>query len=609
MEASVVRRLYLYVAAFFGLILMANGLSSLISILALHTANNGLFEPGVAARLSNAAALALVGVPLWLGHWLVIQRRIQDVEERQSAIRRLYLYLVLTIAALTMLFALRDIVSEAVIAFYGSYRDRNASVLIGRFATLLVFGLIWGYHWQVAAADREQVEAHGQPATLRRLYMLVVMLFSLAVGAVGLAELIDTLISLSMRGNEYISYRLGSTMGFCIAGLSIWYAHQRWSQQLVLRESPLRDDERNSPLRRFFLILVIAIVSISGLASLGVALAGLVRLGLGGITFADAFVERSMAVGGALASVPLWLLYRRQFATEARLRPVDVRDATAWRIGSYLSLAASLVALYIGMSGALATLLQLVFAAGSLADDWRDTLSNALATVLIATPIFWLFLRRIAQRLVANPEEERMLSRRVYLYIALLFGIFGMVVPLIGLLSEVLQALLGQSDQWMLTNALEAGAYAVCGGAIAVGHTLWLRRSNAARGTLGQGRIVVIAAGGSLATDLAVALEREAPGATIHTPALDNPAELQTALAQADALVVSLAVLDQPGLRSMCDRSGAIRVVVPTSLPGYTLVGVSANQAVLIREAVRAVREVLRERAVQAPAASLPGAA
>src|SRR5258705_13961668 len=86
-----IRRLYFYLVALISLEVVIWGLINLLSTI---FAENSLF-PG-ADTIAQALALLLVGMPIFVFHWLLAQRLAAgDEEERSAIIRALFLYTVL----------------------------------------------------------------------------------------------------------------------------------------------------------------------------------------------------------------------------------------------------------------------------------------------------------------------------------------------------------------------------------------------------------------------------------------------------------------------------------------------------------------------------------
>jgi hypothetical protein len=232
MSAIVVRRSYFYAAALLGLQLLAVGLSDLCGALLEH-----LFAPAaigtpelVANRLSLSVALLLVGLPLWAIHWSVAQRMAHHSEEQHARIRRVYGYLVLLIAALAVLFALRDLLA---VLFGAVATEQAGQQAANAIAGLLVQGSIWAYHWRVFSADRAVVEPAEGTATLRRWYLLLAQACSLSLASVAAIDLIHQLLQLMLVPTIDATLGIGESLAMLIAALAIWLPHHVWADWLM----------------------------------------------------------------------------------------------------------------------------------------------------------------------------------------------------------------------------------------------------------------------------------------------------------------------------------------------------------------------------------------
>src|SRR5918997_3163741 len=189
MATHVVRRLYLYAAAFIGLHIAAAGARQAIAALV-----ERVFWPGTpgstefnVAWLSSSVALLVVGLPLWGIHWYVAQRGRIRPEEQRSTLRRLYGYAILLVAMLGLLFAARRLL----LALFGVEDwDSGASTTAAALAAVIVHAAVWGYHWRVFNADRDASERTGGTATLRRWYLLLVQAFGLSMASYAAADLL-----------------------------------------------------------------------------------------------------------------------------------------------------------------------------------------------------------------------------------------------------------------------------------------------------------------------------------------------------------------------------------------------------------------------------------
>src|SRR5262245_9416643 len=262
MALTIVRRLYLYAAAFIGLQMLAVGARDLLgTLLERLLAPPALGSAGQATiRLSASAALLLIGLPLWAIHWWFVQRSAARAEEQRSSLRRLYAYLVLLVAVLFVLFGLRDLLAALLSSNeLGLVGDQLSEAI----ATLVVYVPIWIYHWRVVSRDRLDVEQTGGPATLRRWYMLIVQGVSLAVAAFAAVDLLNELLQLAVTTAIGVTPSIGTAAAAMIAGLAIWLPHHLWARQLVRVASPLQADEARSTLRQVYSALVVTVTAVA----------------------------------------------------------------------------------------------------------------------------------------------------------------------------------------------------------------------------------------------------------------------------------------------------------------------------------------------------------
>ncbi len=208
---------------------------------------------------------------------MVAQRAAAHPEEQHAALRRLYLYLALLAAALFLLFSLRDLL-DALLS--GEPLDLSVGQLSRAIASLVVHGPIWFYHWRVAAQDRLEVERAGNPATLRRWYLVLVQAFSLGVAAFGAIDVLNRLLQLATTTAIGGDLGVGAALAGLIAGLAIWLPHHIWARRLVRDTSPLQADEVRSTLRQVYSALLVAVTAVAALGGLATILYAILLAGL-----------------------------------------------------------------------------------------------------------------------------------------------------------------------------------------------------------------------------------------------------------------------------------------------------------------------------------------
>ncbi len=170
---AIIRRLYYYVVAATGLVLLWLGLVEIVQVIL----DLGLRAAGAvdsrfwAEPLATGLSLLAVGAPIWAYHWQVTQRvaRRDDLagqHERASGPRKVFLYGVALVSALVVLFFLGQVVYRILLIALG---DPSASMselsTVGDLARSLIAAAIWVYHVLAIRADaRLGVEAPAPPA-------------------------------------------------------------------------------------------------------------------------------------------------------------------------------------------------------------------------------------------------------------------------------------------------------------------------------------------------------------------------------------------------------------------------------------------------------------
>ncbi|HMP72163.1 MAG TPA: DUF5671 domain-containing protein [Kiritimatiellia bacterium] len=593
MTAQTVRRIYTYVAACVGLQMLVGGAVGLLSLLVERWLGGApIAAPAaVALRVGGSVALVAVGAPLWAAHWALARRDARQPEGQRSALRRLYLYAVLLVAALTGMFGLQSALG---LALENLGQARGLLPALDPLSSAAVAAGVWLAHWRVAGADRDLVEPAGPCATLRRWYLALTMWVSLALASFGAGVLMHGLLQRFVFAAPGSPRQLAMPAAALAAGLLIWLPHELWSRRLVRAPGPLRADELGAALRHVYPALVMLSGLVAALTGLTALLAAGLRAALGAATWAGALAEETRAAAAVVVALPVLLYHREQLVATARLSGAAERVGAVRRALDYLVGAVSLAALYFGLGGLAGTLLRLWLGAGAAAGAgaWRTPLSWYAATTMVALPVFLLAARSGERRARRSPDEELALARRIYLYAGLLFGVIATVVTATGLVGQAVVALLGQGGAGAAGEIGRLAAYTALGGAIAAAFALLLRRAGAARGTVGAGWRIAVVAGEPLCQSLEAALAHELPGAAVVAlEAADTPGR-RAALAGADLLIETPAALGDPALGAF----EGPRLLLAAPLAGATLVGARREGRGLAREAARKARALALAR-------------
>jgi hypothetical protein len=246
MTARIVRQLYIYIAAFIGLQMLAAGSRDLLTLLGERLiGGSSLSTPEIAAlRLGGSVALLVVGALLWAAHWALARRDARQPDGQGSALRRLYAYAVLLVAALGALFALQEALTMALSSLGQS---RVSLQFLSPLISAAVSGAVWLAHWRLFSADRAQVEAAGPNATLRRWYLALTLWVGLAMTSFGAGVLVHSLLQrfiFAAPGAKALGWR-GRLRGPC--GASAAQAH-RFISPLRRAHRRQHEHQRTAPI-------------------------------------------------------------------------------------------------------------------------------------------------------------------------------------------------------------------------------------------------------------------------------------------------------------------------------------------------------------------------
>jgi len=438
---STAKRVYFYLVYFIALGMFAAGVSILLGVCFDVITKYALAQvgaPGFARQtLSLGLAMLVIGGVLWFLFWRAIQRNVSgDTDEVGSAIRKLFLNIIVAASALVGFFAavgfLKWLMAGALLDHFPS----------GDLARLIVTGVIWYYHWRLT-------EKEGQPSpaarTLRRWYVYLLSGWGLVSLSVNLVGLVNTaVLRLPVWGEAIVSGSFWSSsaqgnISWILLGGAVWGFH--WFR--------MARGDADSTLRQVYLyLLTISGGAIAGLVALTTSLSGVFRLALGSLStpISTHFQFLGWAVSTMLVAAAIWVYHQR--VTHEEAAQVQKR-LSARRVHSYLMSFLGLGTLIAGLIILLGILLELPIHTAGVAPTvvtagwWRDQLSICLALVVVATPIWLYYWNRVLQMAAAGGvAERRARSRRIFLYIVLGAAVVALAASLINIIYQLLNGVL-----------------------------------------------------------------------------------------------------------------------------------------------------------------------
>jgi hypothetical protein len=473
----ILRRLYLYLVSAAALAVLAVGVVFLGGTLLLFAFNDPSADQS-RGQLAIFTAMTVVALPVWGVHFFFAQRfASRDPYERASALRRLYLYW----ACLAGSLATMGTVAAASVQLLQPYLDGVptswlSTAQIGWAA--FVFAAIWAFHFYVAWRDRAAAGEEGASSTLRRWYMYIALLAGLLVMLGGTASLLQVAWTKAALGTGDRFFSLAGPAGLAIGGGLVWAVHAR-----VIAMRHIAED-RHATLRAVEGFIAVAI-------SIAVALVGAAQilfyaldraLGVSDPGGAGSnFVAAAAGPGSQLLVYGVaWFLINRRLQRDAATQEAD-RQAAIRRLYTNLAALISLATWGYGAALLLSTLAEQAEAPiiGVKAADWRDGISLALTLTIVGGAV-WLTHWRHAPW----AADRQSLSRKLYVWAALLGSVLAVLGGGVGIVNAVLQQAFSANPRLDAPENLDFGRYLgiiVVAAAIAIYHWRVLRADSAAR--------------------------------------------------------------------------------------------------------------------------------
>ena len=475
---TTIRRIYAYLLAFAGLAMASTAAANLAQVLLdiLLRAPLTNAERYIRDAVSLWGATALVGLPVWLLHWLWIQRTANsDPDERTSTLRRLYLYAVLGGAMLVMAASLHNAFVELINPSVGTALGAQLDVILRPLPFTFVAAVVWLAHWRISARDREQVGETGGSATLRRWYTYVAAFIGLLLLLNGARLLVDVLWHAAIGAGAPTAATIAPPAADALVGLGIWLVH--WVILPTRLTAPARRDDGVAVLRSVYLFISLAVGVIGTLLGgsqllyyavgrlLGVERPG----GIGGdLLQAAAGPARAVIVYGVA-----WAYQRHAVQRQAATFSEAPRQAGIRRLYTYVIALVALMVLTSGVAGLLWTLCDVLFAPGAATGDfWRERVALFATLAVVGLPV-WLLHWRAS---VGSADDARSLARRLYVYLSLIAAMLTVVAALAGVVYRLLGLALGGGfGQDVATDLAHAVALAIVAAVVAIYHWRVLR--------------------------------------------------------------------------------------------------------------------------------------
>ena len=398
------RRFYFYWISFVALMMLASGVLVTFSTLLDELFGGLVMSRSATTKLATGLALVIVGAPLWGFHWRFVQRTVSTLPvERHTILRSLYLYATLGVALGFMAFSGVRLIEFAL-------RVRDLSGLDP--AALVVWGLIWAYHWNVVTSGGPEstLETRG----IRRLYQYLASAMGVAMLATGVGGILYLLLqegysaAFSNLVLEPTPAGLGrealrSSAALALVGCAIWWSH--WLR--------FAGADHGSVLRWLYLfIAAIGGGAVTAQVGFGLALYEVISWILREPdSLASPFENLPAALATAVVGIAMWRYFRHRMDSEAE---GDVRVLVR-QVNDYLLAGMGLVVLAIATASVFDTSIRLLTEGFSRHAprrevQWRFRVALILTLAAVGLPAWW--------RTLASDRGRRGLRPRDRAYVA-----------------------------------------------------------------------------------------------------------------------------------------------------------------------------------------------
>jgi len=460
-----IRRLYFYLVAFISIEVVLWGLVGLLRSVVDDTVSGG------ADALAQALALILVGVPIFLIHWLWAQRAsARDEEEKTASLRAAFLYGILLATLIpvvqnTLAFIDRSLVQAAGLEVDRAFRAFSEQTLADNLIAILMNGIVAVYFWNILRHEWATITDRENFSEVRRLYRYIWMLYGLLMTVYGAQQVLRYLFYipgdvLGELGREVVL----NGLALLLVGTPVWIYSWR-----VIQNSLTDPAEMGSSLRLgiLYILALGGVITVITTAWTIVNTILLVVLG-DDMNFRDFMQE----IGGPISiGIPLgavWAYYGYWLNRHIQAVGDVVSRAAMKRLYSYILSFIGLVMTFVGVQSILSLLVDLITGTGAIFGASIGSvrsmgvanvqLANALASLIVGVPL-WLMNWRPMQAEAftqgdVGDHARRSVIRKFYLYLVLFTSVIGGMATAVGLVYQLIRVVLNGDTGGGFANEL-----------------------------------------------------------------------------------------------------------------------------------------------------------
>ncbi len=438
-----IRRLYFYLVAFISIEVVLWGLVSLLRSIVDRTISGG------ADALARALALILVGVPIFLIHWLWAQRAsAREEEEKSASIRAVFLYATLLGTLIPVIQNLLAFIDRSLIQTTGlgverAFRAFSNQTLADNLIAILMNGIVAAYFWNILRGDWATLSdplAGENFSDVRRLHRYIWMLYGLLMTVFGAQQILRFLFYipgdvLGELGREVVVN--GAALLF--VGTPVWVYSWR-----VIQDSLSDPAEMGSTLR-LGILYILALGGVITVITTAWTVVDIILTSLlgGDTTFRDFIREIGAPISIGVPLGAIWAYYGHWLNHHIEAVGDRVRQAGMKRLYNYILSFIGLVVSFVGVATLFSFIIDTVTTRDFLSGEFRrDSLANSISSLIVGLPLWLMMWRPMQAEALAHGEmgdhARRSILRKTYLYLVLFASVIGGMATAVGLVYQLI---------------------------------------------------------------------------------------------------------------------------------------------------------------------------
>ncbi len=329
-QLSDVRRGFLLALSVAGLSLTVASLIGLLRWLLFQIGADGISIASGGEVVPAQAARLLVGLPLWQLPWQRAQALFLSggAEERESALRKLYLYALVFVGSLTVVTTAATVLAGVLRVWLGLPSSGELRTVL---TAMAVFGLVWAFHALALQRDADLAPDLPTQAAIRRLYRYILATIGLGALLIGVGGDISALI-LMVRENGFgdgLREQVSGASAALVAGLPVWLLAWRKAQLAAQSAGAVGRMERHATVRKVYLYLFLFVATMTVLSSAVVILSQLLNLVLGEKAPQDLPTVLAHAIAFSAMAAGLWVYHRARLREDGEREEAEQREQAA----------------------------------------------------------------------------------------------------------------------------------------------------------------------------------------------------------------------------------------------------------------------------------------